>query len=325
MAPRLWTAEQLIKYVRDHANVPDTGALGTRDSDIVDYLNEALYDELVPSIMDKREDFFVVSERQSVASGQHRYRIPSRAMGNRLKDVDLIDGTQRIPLNLLTRGDRAYYGPDSLTYPAGFFLENNDIVLVPDTATPANTSLEIGYFFRPGEIVESGSYAVVDTVDLDTKTITLTTTAPSAWTASDLLDIHSYQSGAEIKGWDLALSSISGDRLTLVFTSSIDDSTVGRKDVEVGDYVCLAGEAALPGIPTASHQMLAQVVVAKLLEDQGDESGLKLAAAKLNRQMKHLNTIVGGDGRVESSPRKVKARNSPYSARRRRWNWTSGY
>jgi len=309
-----YTAETLIDYIRDQAAIPDTGALGFTDADILEKINSEMMGEVVPQIMAKREEFFVVTEEMTITSNQTRYRIPERASGGRLRDLELVVDSVRTQLDHIGRTERRRYPALGNGLPSAFFIEGQYIVLVPDVGSSTDGTLEVSYFFRPGDLVLSTETRIVSTVDTATKTVTLTANIPSGWTTANTFDVHSAWSGSEVKEWKLTASSVATNILT--FTTEIDGSVAGRHPIEAGDYVCLNDEAALPGIPVEAQPLLAQAVIAKILEGQGDTEGLQLAAAKLQRQSKNLTTIIGGDGRVEGRPKIIRTHNSPIMRRK---------
>ncbi len=326
MAPK-FTATEILKFVRDHG-IPDTGAEGYTDADVLDRANEYMYEEAIPEIASYSEEFFVIAEQFTLVGTTGRQRIPGRASGNRLTGVSIVIDSRFYKLSLIGRNDRQQYaGSVSSSRQFGaFYLEGNDIVLVPLPTTGATFTgeLEVAYLFRPGEVVKSDRYSRIASSGVSGSTITVEE-APgdTIWpTTATEYDIHSYQSGAEIKQWSQSATK-SGNVLT--FSGTIDGSDAGTKVPAEGDYVCLAEEAALPGLPREAHMTVAQGALTKLLEAMGDTEGVQVAAAKLNRQTKKLSDIVGGGGRVEGNPRLIKCYNSPFFAGRRSGGFSDSF
>ena len=114
----------------------------------------------------------------------------------------------------------------------------------------------MSYFFRPGDLVTSSNYRIVEGVNLTTKTLTLNSNVLATWTTGKKYDVHSAESGAEIKLWSASVTTASAK--TLIFTDAIDGSREGTAAVEVGDYVTLENEAAIPALPRELHPALAQ-------------------------------------------------------------------
>jgi hypothetical protein len=75
------------------------------------------------------------------------------------------------------------------------------------------------------------------------------------------------------------------------------------KDLEVGDFMPLAGETPIPNVPTELHMVLAQRVAQRVLEALGDSEGLNNATAKVAEMEMKLTSMM--DNRVEGAPRKI--------------------
>jgi hypothetical protein len=310
MSARQYTAEELIASVRLRARVPNVKASGSTDPDLLRLLNEEQWNELVPWLMRQREEYYVVEERIPLVAGKTKYRINHRAIGQKLRDIVLVDNAndnRRQMIPRINREERPYHDtPYTAREDEGFFLEGNNIVLVSVDAT-ANSMLEVAFFFRPGEIVMSTAARKVLTIDTATKTITVDGVIPSDWTNADLFDIHSAKSGAEPKMWDQVATTVAGE--TLIFTSAIDGSAFGTQAVEVGDWVCLAEEAALPALPRELHPVLAQAAVCRVVEAEGDTEALRNHSAKLNRMLEQSISML--DFRVEGKVQKIAGAYSP--------------
>lgn len=297
MAVKKYTAEELISLMRLNGMLPDTASDGSQDADLLQHLNQAMLTELVPDLMKRHEEYFVTSRRFSVTSG--RLRIPKRAVGQKLRDINWLDGSDRIDLRHLTREDLWLYDTSSGSTPWAFYIEGNHIVFVPDAASG---TAEIAFCFRPGQLVLSTETRLVTSVDTSAGTITLASDPPATWDSSLLYDVHSPNSGAEIKVFDLVVTDIEANVLT-VTAADINGSTHGSYAVEVGDYVCLAGEAALPALPLEMHPVLALAGLVRYLEAAGDQEQVQTHSAQLNRALDRAVTYT--ETRVDAHPKKI--------------------
>lgn len=306
---RRYTAEELIATVVLRAAVPNTQATGTSDDDILLYINEAMSTELIPWLVSFREEFFVVGERIAVSSERTRYRVNARALGNGWRDAMLVDsnGDRRQPLPVISREDIYQFDAAYLASTAeGFYLEGNDLVLV--RSSTGSGSLELPFLFRPGQLVKSTECREITAVDAGNKQVTVAT-SPSGWTTGSLFDIHSGRSGAEIKTWDLTPNGDPGSQTTITFNETIDGSVFGRQAVEAGDWLCLAEEAALPGIPRELHPILAQAAVCATLRGLGDIENMVVAQRELDRMQKRAESLI--EKRVKGKTQKVTGDQSP--------------
>lgn len=304
MSVKKYTAEELIETVRNDGMIPDVGATGSQDVDILAHLNKAMLNEMIPDLMKTREEYFVVSRRQAITTP--RCRIPARAIGQKLRDVVWFNNTERTKLFRLAREDLIEHSTIGTTAPYAFYIEGNHIVFVPDAGSFAG-SVELSFFFRPGQLVLSTETRTVSAVDTTLKTITLSSAPPSSWDASMLYDVHSPNSGAEIKLFDLAIGDLTGNIITAI--PAIDGSDYGTYTPAAGDYVCLAGEAALPALPIELHPILAQAGLVRYLLSQGDIEHLKANEGQLNRML--VNAGIMCEDRVSGRPQKL-VRRSPF-------------
>lgn len=300
MALRKYTTDELVKVVRLRGMLGNVESSGTKDQDIIDHLNDAMMEELVPKILSVREEYFVIPTRIATATGTIRW--PERAVGNKLRDVALWrSDSDRSGLPRVSPPQKYGYGSGST--PVAYYIEGNNIKLLPEGSSG---TIEMGYFFRPGQLVKSLEAGVVSSIDLDNKKLTLVSNPPTTWDSSKKIDIHSGFSGGEIRQFSLSLSGITGAELT--FSDAIDGSSFGTHAPAPGDYVCLEGEAVLPALPIELHPVLAQAAVVKVAESMGDTESVTIHQGKLNRMLQQCTVMI--DYRVEGTPQKIVNTNS---------------
>lgn len=281
---------ELIAEVKRLWLGPSSALLQTTDDDILGHANRVIEEEIMPRLIDLQENYLVREERITITSGTTKYRLPKRSFNTQLVDVIWRQsaGQQPIPVNWIDRQDRNYY--PSSSKPGDCYLEGDYIVLYGD---PGGI-LEIGFSFRPGKLVTADNWRTIATVTPATKTITLTSTAPSGWSTSSTFDIHSALSSHEIEQWDLTASTVSGT--TITFNEEIDTTVFGRHLPAAGDYVCLAEKAAAPMLPQGLHGVVVRGTVVRIAESQTDTEYYKLAKAEyvqnFQSQMKNLDRRV---------------------------------
>jgi hypothetical protein len=301
MAARKYTGEELISAVRQIGMIPDTGSTGTEDADILKYINEAVSVYLVPRLLKTRENYFIQRERTTLGSST-RYVIPHRALYQKLRDVFYIDSSDnRYVLVSVPPGHRTYYSESGAVSPIGYFLEGNYVVLVPEDTTGLSGSLEFVYFSRPGEVVKTTSCGVISSVNTGTKVITCTADVSALFSAGDSLDVHSPNSGGELRQWDLTVSLVSTTDVTVA--EEIDGSVFGTTALAAGDYVCLAEEAALPALPREFHPIIARAAAVSVSEAIGDVNGIKVHTQLFEQQLHHA--LGATESRVEGKPMRL--------------------
>lgn len=300
MTIRKYTTDELVSVVRLRGMLGDSSSSGTSDRDIVNHLNDAMMEELVPKLMSIREEYFVIPTRIAAATDTIRY--PERAVGNKLRDVALWrSDSDRRQLPRVNPPQQYEYGTGSS--PVAYYLQGNNIKLLP---VGSSGTIELSYFFRPGQLVLSSEARMISAVNLADKTMTLGSEPPLTWSSGNKVDVHSGFSGGEIRQFSLPLTDITGSILTT--SEAIDGSVFGTYQPIVGDYLCLEGEAVLPALPIEFHPILAQAAVVKVAESMGDSEAVTIHQGKLNRMLEQCGVLV--DYRVEGRPQKIVNNNS---------------
>ena len=320
---RKYTADELIQLVRDEARIPDTAATGNADADILNRINETLSSYLYGMVMEVKEEYFLRTVRVGLSDTEERYKIPSRAMYQKLRDVKWAETETSSFASLahLNVGqlDAEYSSVTTANSPSAFYVEGNHVHLWPNMSG-AKGHLDLSFYFAPGDLVLQANVATVAVVNTADNSVTFNATAlpSSSWDANALYDIHSPDSGAEIRCWEKALTGApevqsEGTAFKLTFTTAIDGSIVGEDPVEVGDYGCLTNEAALPGVPRELHPTVAKLTAAQILEDEGDTEGVQVKMALSDRELYGYKQSMGALGRmenrVEAKPRFIRGGN----------------
>lgn len=285
-----YDAQALIESVRNQARLPDVDAPGSLDSDILRHLNEELVDKLLPAIIAAREEDNVYTERRTLTANVSRYQLNKRAAGPRVREIMYRnDGGAQRHLDKIDRRMRARYGNTATDQPRAFYLEWNNLVIVPPLGA-ASGVLDISYYFRPSTIVLIEETAIVTARDLAAGTVTCGGGVPTTFLTGLAYDIHGPDSGGQIRLFD-KVATLAGNVLTFAAVD-INGSVEGTYAPQVGDFVCLAGECAVPFVPYEFHSILAKMTALIFLRQQGDfeavnslkeelEAGLKLAIGVL--------------------------------------------
>lgn len=299
-----YTTADLISSVKTKALVPSNQNTFT-DAQILTVADEEFRTGLIPMIMDVREEFFVTFNEITLVSGQEEYDIPTRAMGMKLRDVTIVQGSgaSRTEYSVpMVASDQVFDLISPLySYTTGisFSLRGNKIVFSPVAALNSlSGTLRLYYYQRPGKFVETSDAARIDDIDTSLNQITLSN-VPSAFVATATYDFIQSTPGFDTLAKDQTPTGVSG----AVFTfSSLPD------DLEVGDYLCLANESAIVQIAVELQPVLAQMTILRLLESIGDNNGAAIAQGKLDRLIKSTLTLISP--RVDGEPKKVL---NPYS------------
>lgn len=307
MAVLTYTTDQLLDRIRKKAGWTDNDQEGARDEDLIRSLNEAMYSELLPRLMKTKEEYFVVTRRIPISlPTEHRYRVPKRAAGNKLRDLFYIDPNgARVRLPHINREDLDRYSDTPVAEPEAYYLEGSHIVLVPELSG-ASGFLEMAYFFRPGQLVLPAETRKITTITgVSPVVLGYAGGTPAGWTTSLRYDIHSPDSGAEIKVFDISVLAVGANSVDVTLTA-VAGSGYGEDPVAVGDYICLTDEAAIPGIPRELHPALIQATVARMEESQGNAEMAAMHRSELDRMLQAAGYLF--DYRVEGQPKKLISR-----------------
>lgn len=321
MSARFYTAEELISSARAFARIPDTAQGGTADADVLRYLNEELKTRFLPRILAAREEFFHVGTRIPLVASTSRYAIPARALGGKVQSVVYIDGNgNRVFLRKIPRLQERWYSI-SPGLPTAYYMEWNSILLVPPVGGSPSGSLEVVFPLQASELVLAAGHAGRIT-SVTATAINVATGAfsnlgvPTAWQTSffgaavdgEYIDIHAPESGAALRVLEVKPSAASASDFTVPATD-IDGSKFGSQVPQVGDFVCLRGQCAVPPMPRELHPTLAKAAAAQLVLADGDSDRGAQLLSEVERDLSTALTSYLAD-RVEEAPEIVINRSS---------------
>lgn len=304
------TADELLLSVKRRAFVP-TSQVTFTDAEILSIADEAMQEVIVPAIMSVREEFYVIPWDQPIVGGSAvsgtAYRVPSRAVGSKVRTVSLVDADGKE--THLTRLD-----PNDLEFaPAGFYVQGGYVVLFSTQGPLLGTYLRMRVYVRPGALVITSDTTNVRTVASKTSS-TLTHSGAWAWVVNgNAVDVIRATNPFDLVMLEAAVSGIS----TATFTPLAGDTGLAKSTADVSsgvDWVCLTGYTPVVQAPTEAHPVLAQAVAVKLMEALGDAEGMGAAQGKLDESIARMVDLLSV--RTDGSPKKVVNRFSPY---RRRW------
>lgn len=297
------TSDDLIKSIKRRALLPTNQNTFT-DEDFLALADEEMAMGLVPTILKMHEDYFLYSEDITVRPDLANYAIPYRAIGNKLSEVSFKDLNQNIyEMTRIGIGDLPYFNYSNINRPYSFYVKNNEVVLVPEKSVRGiSGALVMSYYMRPNSLVLLKDVAIISSIDYTTGVITLEN-VPTTFQVDNIYDFISIKSPNKTIKFDIEPTAFSLINKTLTF----DPSNV-PESLSVGDHVALAGQTAIPQVPSDLHVLLAHRVAARCLEALGDTEGLQAANAKLGELNEQAEALI--DNRVDNAPRKVVSRHS---------------
>lgn len=207
---------------------------------------------------------------------------------------------------------------NTLTFERHDFKNNDKVVLSSTSSLPAPLQTNTIYYVvnRTTTTIQLSTVpngTPIDLTSIGDGTITVdgdltqynfeSNVSSGVFSESALMDILQTESGHRTRVMDLVLSAGALGTNYMIFPKAqVSD------DIEVGDYICNAGEAIIPQVPSDLHNGLAERVCSRILAAQGDKEGLELNGAKLAEISQREGTLL--DNRVDGAPHKINARHS---------------
>lgn len=159
-----YTSDDLIEAVKRKMSLPLSQQTFSAD-DILKFASEEMYISIVPSVMVYNQEYFVMRVATPLINNQNRYPIPSRAIGMRFRDIFYQD--TQVPPNLfdmsrVNADDKAFFQANlnSNSTIHKFYLEGNDVVLVPIAIGAVVGSLVFFIYLRPNQLVQNSRAAI---------------------------------------------------------------------------------------------------------------------------------------------------------------------
>lgn len=306
---KIYTTNSLIEAVKRRAMLPQTNAT-FKEEDFLAFANEELDIGVAPLIMSFHEDYLMRTVEIPLTANQPRYVIPSRAMGNKIREVQYKDdGGILYEMTRIFIEDLPYFqagaGGSSYGSIRSFYLEGNEIVLTPNSSGNFVGSLRVSYYTRCSEIVSEDRVARITDINTTTGVVTMDD-YPEAFPSvtGTLIDFTSSSSPFMIIGMDLQPTALGTPSAPMLTFNPADLSD----RLKVGDIVSLAEETIIPQVPTELRSILVQRMAICCLEALGDAQGAATAAAKLALMEEKAGNIL--DDRSEGSPLKIAPKNT---------------
>lgn len=289
-----FTTAELLTSIKTKGQIPTSQQTFSAAS-MLALADDEIRVGLVPLILSVRESYFQAFTDTPIVDGTSRYPINPRAIGEKLKDLQLIDASGNstdlslIPVELL---------PTTRTTPSaqleGFYFEGSDIVLVPTPSGLSGRSLRQYFYRRPGSLVATSAAGQITAIDAAARKVTVSA-LPSTFTTSRTYDFIQANPGFKTLGMDLVVSGISGTVLT--FSAALPS------ELTVGDWVALAGESPIPQLPVEFHTILALRVAIAILRSLGHEKEADSKQRELDKIEERVLTLI--NPRIDGEPKKI--------------------
>ncbi len=245
-------------------------------SDIVTLMDRELSMSVVPVLKAAQQDYFVYNVDQTITNGKSAYTFPTRAVGNALRDVVLLDsGGNEVALNDLMREYIKVQFPFNFIpaiWSFGFYTSANEINLY-NTLIQSYTAYKLRFIVerRPGGLTLSSNCAQIQSI---AGNIVSLSNVDSSWTTATTFDIVNQLPPFQSIADDMAITLINGLQITLASVPT---------GLAAGQWLCPAMLSCIPQIPYDIFSILEEYTVATVAESL-DMSQL-LAASKAKIEM----------------------------------------
>lgn len=268
--------EDLIKELKLLSGFPDDNYFS--DEELLSILDRELQITVVPLLMSLQEEYFLYDKDVTITQGS--YRIPSRSILNKLRDVKVINGDSVQSLDRLFEEDRPYKRQ-------GYYITNNKVELTDNFSG----TLRMSYFLTPSKLILSEQAAEI--INITSNQVEVAG-LPDTFSLNKKVDFVRTETPTDLLALDQTITNISGTTLTF-------DSL--PQELQVGDMVCLSGESPIPHIPTTLYPVLVQAALVTALSSKKDKQATQ-EFEKLELLKKTMvNTLAP---RVESPDIKIR-------------------
>ena len=256
---------ELLTSIKINGAIPDD-QIQFSDDVILSLADEALQQTLLPVIMERQEEFFVFEQTLPITASKRKYRIPSRSIGGVLRDVQIQRGTSISSISQMNSEDIL---TSSTGTPYAFYLEANSVCLYP-TPSATDGTLILKFFCKPGRLTPVSNASTITAINGTTISVA---SLPSVFLVGSSIDFTKGSAHYEPAGLSYAIQTVNGTDITF---SSVPD------ELEVGDWLSLAGYSPVASIPEEFHPVLSLLTAAKLLQSlgQSDEESALLQKAE---------------------------------------------
>lgn len=293
----LQTTTELLADVKLRAGLPASQSLYT-DTELLRMATEEMHRTVVPLLMRYRSELLV--RREDVAlTGQGRVRVPARAFGSKLRDVQLkrTGAADFVSLPLVSSEDAREQRSVE-----GFYLEGDWLYLTPEGAAPTGT-LRIKYFTRPSHLVGTDDPDLA-MVEADyTTTVGPFAAGPAArltalWDSSGgYVDIVRAEPSYELIG-----SQMGFDRAQAALGQLVLTSGTLMEPPKYGDWLCLPGYAPVAMVPAECFDVLIQATVVRILRAKKEWDAYRAEKEVLETSANLLDATLAP--RVDGEPKR---------------------
>ena len=303
-----YTTDGLIASIKRRITLPDADNLFSSD-DLIAFAGDEMSSTIEPLVHSMQQEYWVVRLDVPLVTGQEKYTIPIRGVGNGLRLLTLLDPNgNEIEFPLLRPENTAstynWLSPYSTSTLYGFYMEDDHVVVFPKQVV-SNPVMSVRFRFErmPNQLCATTDAAKITA--LPGGGVVTVDNLPAAWTTVTTFDLISGTPAFSSKGDDLVITGLDSGLSQITFSALPSTAAVG-------DWVSVAGTSPIPQIPFQLFPFLAQCVAVLCVSSLGDAQAvtdakqtrelMKQDILKLlqPRDMGNVQTIINRGGLFDS-------------------------
>lgn len=280
---------------------------------IIAFLQDEQQATITSIIRSIREDFWLTLNDQQIQTNKYNYPMPARTVGGVLRNMVFVD-MSGFEISL------PHLSPDQLATPSyfafrpswqgqGAFLQNDQVMLWPQTWSNTAYQLRQKYERRPNSLTSVANCMQIMSVDLNANQIGFNGSPPSPiFNAGKLLDIISSTGQFVAQGEDLLISNLTGSVVTF------DPSTPITSAVTTDSWACPAGLTCIPQVPAEMYPIYTARGMLRIAAGLQNTNLFSVASKMSEDAAAKITTIL--TPRVNGNPQKFVNKNTiggPYN------------
>lgn len=212
-----------------------------------------------------------------------------------------------------------------------------DNTYVAANGSPSTSTLNVQFFslFQTITTSNAAAFIIPTTMGLQfnqlpsTYTDSNTNLTTPLFVTGALIDFLQTEGGHKIFAYDIPIPRNGITTTSFTPTPNTQTNTVLfpiiniPSALQIGDYICLANECIIPGIPSDLHEVLAERVSARIQRAMGDQAGLQATMGKVQEMEGSQAKLI--DNRTEGTPQKVLGRHTFLNIMARRRSHLRGW
>lgn len=271
--------DELLAELKEEYPFP-SGQGNYTDEKVVDLFNRVQRKYVAPLLIAEKEEYLTYYEDQTISSAVLKYEIPKRAIGNKVRKVQILnsDGTE-------VSERRSELGRGS-----GYWMQGAYVVFDATMASNYNgKTLRIWFHRLLNDLVYSGytdytaSVGVRYVDSISTYAITMNAALPTAWTSGKRLDVISQDNPYQVKG-TLTISSVATPVVTVNAFSGFT--------IDEDDWIATEGTTPIPCMPVDFMGLITMNAAMRIASKLGFNSRYQTILNDYQNLVKSLSTIM---------------------------------